>query len=68
MHLVLHSRANFIQAATGWVLAVFPPCVPPVRPTSDSVFEGTLATAVDYLMTVPTFVEVSCSPSHLRTT
>ncbi|TFK80331.1 acetyl-CoA synthetase-like protein [Polyporus arcularius HHB13444] len=51
-------------AAVGWTLAVFPPSSSPVLPTSENVFEGTVATNVDYLMTVPVFIEQWASDSR----
>ncbi|RPD79489.1 acetyl-CoA synthetase-like protein [Lentinus tigrinus ALCF2SS1-7] len=44
-------------AAVGWVIAVPPPTSPPIPPTPENVFEGSVATEVEYLMTVPMFVE-----------
>ena len=46
---------------SGLILAVFKPAYPPTVPTPEAVWDGFLATDIDYSFTVPSFIEVSGS-------
>ena len=40
---------------------MFKPATPPTVPTPEAVWDGFMATDIDYSFTVPSFVEVSAS-------
>ncbi|THV01944.1 acetyl-CoA synthetase-like protein, partial [Dendrothele bispora CBS 962.96] len=51
---------------SGFVCATFPPQLPPVQPTPENVFNGTVKTDVDYVLCVPSLVEAwSQMPSDI---
>ncbi|KAH9943386.1 acetyl-CoA synthetase-like protein [Epithele typhae] len=47
----------YMAAITGAILTVFPPVTPPIFPTPDNVFEATMKTDSEYVMTAPLFIE-----------
>ena len=41
------------------MLCVFPPASPPTVPNPENVFDGAIKTGVQFMYTVPAFIEVS---------
>ncbi|KAH9939775.1 acetyl-CoA synthetase-like protein [Epithele typhae] len=46
-----------MAAATGLILAVFPPAQPPTIPNPGNVIQGAIESSADYVVTVPPYVE-----------
>ncbi|KAI9065203.1 acetyl-CoA synthetase-like protein [Trametes sanguinea] len=57
---LFHAMGTFLCSAApvnGYVIAAFKPAWPPVFPTPEAVWEGSVATKTDYFFTVPSNVE-----------
>ncbi|KAI1792211.1 acetyl-CoA synthetase-like protein [Ganoderma leucocontextum] len=52
------SAAIIVGAGSGWVLCVFPPAFPPTVPNPENVFDGAIKTGVQFMYTVPSFIEL----------
>ena len=53
-----HSRLESRQAGAGVTIAFFRPASPPIAPTPDTLLSAVIASKVDGLICVPTFLEV----------
>ncbi|OSD00551.1 acetyl-CoA synthetase-like protein [Trametes coccinea BRFM310] len=57
---LFHAMGTFLCSAApvnGYVIAAFRPAWPPVFPTPEAVWEGSVATKTDYFFTVPSNIE-----------